>query len=85
MIFRIIIIRIIRESGTSASAPVVAAIVTLWNDMRLARGMQSVYIYICAYVLLKPCLHSPEKTVHIFKSFYCLRFACDGISKSYAL
>lgn len=27
---------IIRESGTSASAPVFAAMVTLWNDMRLA-------------------------------------------------
>jgi len=27
-----------RESGTSASAPVFAAMVTLWNDMRLAYG-----------------------------------------------
>jgi subtilase family serine protease len=31
--------RITRESGTSASAPVFAAMVTLWNDMRLAYGM----------------------------------------------
>ena len=30
-----------RESGTSASAPVFAAMVTLWNDMRLAYGMSS--------------------------------------------
>lgn len=30
---------ITRESGTSASAPVFAAMVTLWNDMRLAYGM----------------------------------------------
>jgi tripeptidyl-peptidase I len=29
---------IVRESGTSASAPVFAAMVTLWNDMRLAYG-----------------------------------------------
>jgi tripeptidyl-peptidase-1 len=28
--------KITRESGTSASAPVFAAMVTLWNDMRLA-------------------------------------------------
>jgi hypothetical protein len=27
---------VVRESGTSASAPVFAAMVTLWNDMRLA-------------------------------------------------
>ena len=27
-----------RESGTSASAPVFAAMVTLWNDIRLAYG-----------------------------------------------
>ena len=31
--------KITRESGTSASAPVFAAMVTLWNDMRLAYGM----------------------------------------------
>ncbi len=31
--------QIVRESGTSASAPVMAAIVTLWNDMRLAYGL----------------------------------------------
>lgn len=31
--------RITRESGTSASAPVFAAMVTLWNDMRLAYGL----------------------------------------------
>lgn len=30
--------KITRESGTSASAPVFAAMVTLWNDMRLAYG-----------------------------------------------
>lgn len=30
--------KIVRESGTSASAPVFAAMVTLWNDMRLAYG-----------------------------------------------
>ena len=30
---------IIRESGTSGSAPVFAAMVTLWNDMRLAYGL----------------------------------------------
>lgn len=30
---------IIRESGTSASAPVFAAMVTLWNDMRAAYNM----------------------------------------------
>jgi tripeptidyl-peptidase I len=29
---------ITRESGTSASAPVFAAMVTLWNDIRLANG-----------------------------------------------
>ena len=29
---------ILRESGTSASAPTFAAMVTLWNDMRLAYG-----------------------------------------------
>ena len=28
-----------RESGTSASAPVFAAMVTLWNDMRAAHNM----------------------------------------------
>ncbi|CAM9650333.1 unnamed protein product, partial [Discosporangium mesarthrocarpum] len=28
-----------RESGTSASTPVVAAMCTLWNDLRLARGL----------------------------------------------
>jgi tripeptidyl-peptidase I len=28
-----------RESGTSASAPVFAAMVTLWNDLRLAYGL----------------------------------------------
>jgi tripeptidyl-peptidase I len=28
-----------RESGTSASSPVFAAMVALWNDLRLARGM----------------------------------------------
>ena len=28
-----------RESGTSASAPVFAAMVTLWNDIRLANNM----------------------------------------------
>jgi hypothetical protein len=45
--------RIIRESGTSASAPVVAAMVTLWNDMRLAQGVSvcscfrvSIYLYV---------------------------------------
>jgi len=31
--------KLIRESGTSASAPVFAAMVTLWNDMRLAYKM----------------------------------------------
>ena len=30
--------KINRESGTSASAPVFAAMVTLWNDMRFAYG-----------------------------------------------
>jgi tripeptidyl-peptidase-1 len=30
---------VIRESGTSASAPVFAAMVTLWNDMRIAYGL----------------------------------------------
>lgn len=30
--------QVTRESGTSASAPVFAAMVTLWNDMRLAYG-----------------------------------------------
>lgn len=30
--------KVTRESGTSASAPVFAAMVTLWNDMRLAYG-----------------------------------------------
>jgi tripeptidyl-peptidase-1 len=30
---------IVRESGTSASAPVMAAMVTLWNDIRLAYGL----------------------------------------------
>lgn len=30
--------QITRESGTSASAPVFAAMVTLWNDLRLAYG-----------------------------------------------
>ena len=30
---------IVRESGTSASAPVMAAMITLWNDMRLAYGL----------------------------------------------
>lgn len=30
---------IIRESGTSASTPAVAAMVTLWNDMRFAYNM----------------------------------------------
>jgi tripeptidyl-peptidase-1 len=33
-----IIGRMTRESGTSASAPVFAAMVTLWNDMRFAYG-----------------------------------------------
>ena len=31
--------RVTRESGTSASAPVFAAMVTLWNDLRFAYGM----------------------------------------------
>lgn len=31
--------KITRESGTSASAPVFAAMVTLWNDLRFAYGM----------------------------------------------
>lgn len=31
--------KITRESGTSASAPVFAAMVTLWNDMRLSYGL----------------------------------------------
>ena len=31
--------QIVRESGTSASTPAFAAMVTLWNDMRLAYGM----------------------------------------------
>ena len=31
--------KITRESGTSASAPVFAAMVTLWNDMRLAYNL----------------------------------------------
>lgn len=31
--------KIMRESGTSASAPVFAAMVTLWNDIRLTYGM----------------------------------------------
>lgn len=31
--------QVIRESGTSASAPVMAAMITLWNDMRLAYSM----------------------------------------------
>lgn len=31
--------KVIRESGTSASTPVFAAMVTLWNDMRIAYGM----------------------------------------------
>jgi len=31
--------QIVRESGTSASAPLFAAMVTLWNDARLAYGM----------------------------------------------
>ena len=30
---------ITRESGTSASAPVFAAMVTLWNDLRFSYGM----------------------------------------------
>ena len=30
--------RITRESGTSASAPVFAAMITQWNDMRIAAG-----------------------------------------------
>lgn len=33
--------QIVRESGTSGSAPVMAAMVTLWNDMRLAYGLPS--------------------------------------------
>jgi tripeptidyl-peptidase-1 len=31
--------QILRESGTSASCPVFAAMVTMWNDMRLAYNM----------------------------------------------
>lgn len=31
--------KIVRESGTSASAPVIAAMVTLWNDMRMSQGL----------------------------------------------
>jgi len=30
--------KITRESGTSASAPVFASMVTLWNDLRLSNG-----------------------------------------------
>jgi hypothetical protein len=33
------VIRVSRESGTSASAPVFAAMVTLWNSLRLAHGL----------------------------------------------
>jgi tripeptidyl-peptidase-1 len=33
--------KIVRESGTSASAPVIAGMVALWNDMRFAYGMPS--------------------------------------------
>jgi tripeptidyl-peptidase I len=31
--------QVVRESGTSASAPTFAAMVTLWNDMRFAYGL----------------------------------------------
>ncbi|CAM9447056.1 unnamed protein product, partial [Phaeothamnion confervicola] len=34
--------RMKRESGTSASTPVLAAMCTLWNDMRLAHGLPPV-------------------------------------------
>jgi len=39
MIATMLFDRITRESGTSASAPVLAAMVTLWNDMRFAYGL----------------------------------------------
>lgn len=50
--------RIMRESGTSASAPVFAAMVTLWNDMRLAYGLPPLgFINPMLYAVHK---HTPE-------------------------
>ncbi len=47
--------RIVRESGTSASAPVFAAMVTLWNDIRLAYGQAPLGF-------IAPFLYSVAKT-----------------------
>lgn len=57
---------LIRESGTSASAPVVAAMVTLWNDMRLANGIVHIHIHIyITQSILSLLLHYICTHIHI--------------------
>ena len=71
------ILSLIRESGTSASAPVVAAMVTLWNDMRLANG---IYTHIFAYIYISYTLsHLYSYTIYTHIYIYIMHYISSSL------